>query len=159
MHGSRVNGIANMSLHTACGAMALTLLKTEPNIQVIGVDTSIQHLTISASQRLDDVVRTLKGIGGGGTDLSLPMAYALQKKLHVDAFVILTDSESWRSTHPSLLVNQYRNTINPEAKIVNVQMTATHVTNNDPNDRRALDCVGFDTNVPSIISSFLTGEL
>lgn len=139
--------------------MALTLLKTEPNIQVIGVDTSIQHLTISASQRLDDVVRTLKGIGGGGTDLSLPMAYALQKKLHVDAFVILTDSESWRSTHPSLLVNQYRNTINPEAKIVNVQMTATHVTNNDPNDRRALDCVGFDTNVPSIISSFLTGEL
>jgi 60 kDa SS-A/Ro ribonucleoprotein len=159
MHMSMVNGIPNMSLHAACGAMALTLLKTEPNVQVIGVDTSIHHLTISASQRLDDVVRTLKGIGGGGTSLSLPMLHALQDKLFVDAFIILTDSESWHGAHPSALLEQYRHLINPEAKIINVQMTATHVTNNDPNDRRALDCVGFDTNVPSIISGFLTGEL
>jgi 60 kDa SS-A/Ro ribonucleoprotein len=160
MHGSQVNGIPNLSLHTACGAMALTIARTEPMYHIIGVDTGVQELPISPSQRLDDVVRTLSSIGGGGTNLALPMEYALSKKLLVDAFVILSDSETWQGRgHPAQLLAEYRRTVNKEARIVNVQMTATHVTNNNPDDRLALDCVGFDTATPQIISEFLSGNL
>jgi 60 kDa SS-A/Ro ribonucleoprotein len=88
------------------------------------------------------------------------MQYALKKKLEVDAFVILTDSETWagRHGHPSQLLEQYRQQVNKDARIINVQMTSTHVTNNDPGDRRALDCVGFDTATPEIMSGFIKGD-
>jgi len=160
MHYGQVNGIPGMDVHTAAGAMALVMARTEPNYHLIGIDTGVQKLTISPSQRLDDVVRTLKGIGGGGTDLSLPMRYALYDKMPVDAFVILTDSETWsgRGGHPAQLLEMYRAQVNPNAKIINVQMTATHVTNNAPDDRRAMDCVGLDTVTPLLMNSFIKGE-
>jgi 60 kDa SS-A/Ro ribonucleoprotein len=158
MHMSTVNGMPNMGLHKACGAMALVIANTEPNYQIIGVDTSIQILPISKRLRLDAVTDILRLYGGGGTDLSLPFHYALQKQLRVDAFVLLTDSESWAGRQPNQALEEYRRKVNQDAQIISVQMTATHVTNNDPNDRRALDCVGFDTSTPEIMNGFLQGK-
>lgn len=159
MHGGTVNGIPNMQLHTAAGAMALVIANTEPNYHIIGVDTQIQNVSISPRQRLDDVVTTLSRLGGGGTDLSLPMKYALYDKTRYDAIIILSDSETWAGrTQPVQALDMYRSQVNPEAKIINIQMTATHVTNNDPNDRRALDVAGFDVNVPEILNNFLRGN-
>jgi 60 kDa SS-A/Ro ribonucleoprotein len=159
MSYGNIGSMPGMELHMAAGAMALTVAKTEPNHHIISVDTGVRDLPISPSQRLDDVVRILGSHRGGGTDLSLPMQYAASKKLVVDAFVILTDSESWAGRHPALVLEQYRRTLNPEARIINVQMTSTHVTNNDPNDKRALEVVGFDTNVPEIMRQFVAGEM
>lgn len=158
MGHSRIGSMPGMSLHKAAGAMALVTARTEPDHHIIGVDTRVQELPISARQRLDDVVRILDGLRGGGTNLALPMEYALKKKLVVDAFVILTDSESWAGRHPALALKEYREAINPEARIINVQMSATHVTNNDPDDKRALEVVGFDANVPILINEFIAGK-
>jgi 60 kDa SS-A/Ro ribonucleoprotein len=160
MHHSQVNGIPNMGLHTAAGAMALVIANTEPNYHIIGVDTQVQNVAISPRQRLDDVVVVLSRLGGGGTNLALPMSYALYDKTKYDAFIIITDSETWQGGygHPSQVLEQYRAQVNPDAKIINIQMTATHVTNNDPNDRRALEVAGFDTSVPEVLNSFLRGD-
>jgi 60 kDa SS-A/Ro ribonucleoprotein len=160
MQYGRVNGIPNLQLHTAAGAMALVLASSEndSHINIIGVDTTIQNLPISPKQRLDDVVRIIKSHGGGGTNLALPMEYAFQKKLEVDAFVILTDNESWAGKHPILALKQYREKIKSNARLVSIQMSATHPTNNDPNDRLSLDCIGFDVAVPEIVSSFIKGD-
>jgi 60 kDa SS-A/Ro ribonucleoprotein len=159
MHGGRVNGIPNLSCHMAAGAMALVIAKSEPQYHIIGVDTSVQQLPISPRQRLDDVTQTLIRYGGGGTNLSLPMLYALERKLEVDAFVILTDNESWagnwRSGHPSQALEEYRRRMGIPAKMINVQMTSTHVTNNAPDDLLAMECVGFDTSTPLAINEFL----
>ena len=160
MGWGNIGSMPGMSLHKAAGAMALITAKTEPNHHIIGVDTRVLELPISPSQRLDDVVRILDGIGGGGTDLSLPMQYALQKKLVVDAFVVLTDSESWAGNrHASQALTMYRQALNPEARLINVQMSATHVTNNDPSDRLALEVVGFDSNVPVLMNEFISGNI
>jgi hypothetical protein len=53
MHGSVVNGIPNMNLHVACGAMAMVTAKVEQQYHIIGVDTRVQELPISPSHRLD----------------------------------------------------------------------------------------------------------
>jgi len=168
MHGTKVNGIPNLKAHTAAGAMALVIANSEwgtksglqiPQYHIIGVDTSVQELSISPKQRLDDVVRTLESQGGGGTNLALPMEYALQKKLEVDAFVIATDSESWQGRkQPIQALDAYRRQVKKDARIVNVQMTATHVTNNAPDDLLSLECAGFDTAAPELISGFIRGE-
>jgi 60 kDa SS-A/Ro ribonucleoprotein len=159
MRGATVNGIPNLAVHTAAGAMALVLANSETNYHIIGVDTSVQDVPISPKQRLDNAVQILKQYGGGGTNLALPMEYALHKNLEVDAFVILSDSETWQGhQHPVQALQEYRRQINAEARIINVQMTATHVTNNAPDDKRALEVCGFDTAIPEIISGFIRGE-
>lgn len=155
----QVNGIPGLACHMAAGAMALVTAKSEPHYHIIGVDTSVQQLSISPSQRLDDVYRTLMAHRGGGTNLALPMEYAMQRKLEVDAFVLFTDSETWEGAyyHPSQALAEYRKRTGIAARIINVQMTSTHVTNNDPNDGLAMEVIGFDTTAPQVISEFVSG--
>ena len=45
----------------------------------------------------------------GGTDCALPMLYALERGLEVDAFVIYTDSETWAGAiHPAQALRRGR---------------------------------------------------
>lgn len=170
MHGSQVNGIPGMELHAACGAMAMVLLRSEwqekenglaiPGCKLIGVDTTIHELSLYQETTIDQAVRILRWIGGGGTNLSLPFQYALQRQEKYDAFIILTDSEHWQGrTQPDHLLKEYRRSINPEARIITVQLTATHITNHATDHPLNLDVVGFDTAAPEIINLFLRGEL
>jgi len=156
-YSAHVNGIPNLSCHQAAGAMAMVTARSEAKYHIIGVDTQVQELNLSPRQRLDDVVNTLGRYRGGGTNLALPMTYALEKKLQVDAFVVFTDSESWQGAHghPSQVLEEYRRRMGIPAKMVNVQMTSTHVTNNAPDDLLAMECVGFDTSTPLAIGEFL----
>jgi 60 kDa SS-A/Ro ribonucleoprotein len=74
----------------------------------------------------------------------------------VDCFIVITDNETWAgSVHPTQALNDYRKNKNPKAKSVVIGMTATSFSIADPNDAGMLDVVGFDTNVPSIISDFV----
>ena len=54
----------------------------------------------------------------GGTDCALPMLDALSKKIPVDCFVILTDSETWAGpTHPAEALRKYRQEMGIPAKL------------------------------------------
>ena len=121
--------------------------------------TALTELAISPRQRLDDVVKYLGSLGFGGTDCSLPMVYATENKLDVDAFCVYTDNETWAGNiHPSQALKNFRSTMNkPDAKQIVVGMTATNFTIADPSDPRTLDVVGFDTNTPAAISEFIKG--
>ncbi len=96
----------------AAAALALVTVATEPKAQVTafasgkggwsagragdrrGWASGITPLAISPRQRLDDVVEATSALPFGGTDCALPMLYALDRGLDVDAFVVLTDSET-----------------------------------------------------------------
>ena len=95
MHGTQINGIVGMNCHTAAAAMAMVTARSEKNYHVMAYDTVAHPLTLSPHQRLDDVVRMVEHAGGGGTDCTVPILWALQNKVQVDAFVSYTDSESW----------------------------------------------------------------
>lgn len=170
MHGTLVNGIPGVQCHAAASAMAMVTAKSAwhesgtgmsiPNYHVIGYDTAPHALSISHGQRLDDVVRMVQSAGGGGTDCAVPMQWALQQRIQVDAFVCYSDSETWAGrAQPMQMLKQYREQMNPQARMVNVQMTATHVTNNAPDDGLALECVGFDTSTAQVINAFINGEI
>jgi 60 kDa SS-A/Ro ribonucleoprotein len=169
MHGTFVNGIPRLECHTAAAAMAMVTAKAEwttnasglavPNYHIMAYDTRPHPLSISPNQRLDDVVRTVEGAGGGGTNCAVPILWALQNNVNVDVFVSFTDSESWQGPHVSQAIKQYRARINPTARIVNVQMAATDVSNNDPRDLLAMEVVGFDTSVPAMLSEFVSGNI
>jgi 60 kDa SS-A/Ro ribonucleoprotein len=61
----------------------------------------------------------------GGTDCSLPMRWALERKLEVDTFLIYTDSETWAGPiHPVQALNQYRERMGIAAKLVVIGMVS-----------------------------------
>ena len=135
-----------------------------------GLALGVSELPISQRQRLDDVVRSIEntwGCGGNGwnstyrftgTDCSLPMRYATKRKIPVDAFVVYTDSETWAGNmHPTQALDEFRQVMGIDAKLVVVGMVSNSHTVADPTDPKQLDVVGFDTSTPNAISEFIRG--
>lgn len=169
MGGGEVGGVPGLSPRNASAALALVTAATEPNHAFIaftntgnrasqwrGYNAGVSPLDISPRERLDDVVRKVSGLPFGGTDCALPMLWATEQKIETDAFVILTDSETWAGNiHPKQALDQYRQKFGIPAKLVVVGMVSNGFTIADPNDRGMLDVVGFSTDTPTVIADFI----
>ncbi len=168
---------APLTPREGAAAMALVTIATEPDTHTVafssegpkgwkspfdsrwsGYTDGLSPLPLSPKQRLDDVVKQMRGIPFGGTDCALPMLYALDRKLPVDAFVIYTDSETWAGkVHPVEALQRYRAEMNIPAKLVVVGMVANQFSIADPTDAGTLDVVGFDAAAPAVIADFVRG--
>ena len=151
-------GTTNITAAEAAAAMALVIAKTEPKHFVHGFASAFKNLGISPEDDLAQAMRKTKSHNFGRTDCAVPMRYALENRIYVDTFVVLTDNETWcGSVKPVDALNQYRGKVNPNAKLVVVGMTSSGFTIADPNDAGMLDVVGFDANVLPLISEFSRG--
>lgn len=175
--GSMANHtIARTSLtpRDASAALALVTAAVEPSYHLLGFTgagsehrsfrfretPAVAPLTLSPRQRLDDAIRYVRDLSFGRTDCALPMLYALEHGLEVDAFVIYTDNESWAGrVHVHQALRRYRERTGIPARLVVVGMTATSFTVADPADAHSLNVVGFDTATPQLISDFVRGEV
>jgi 60 kDa SS-A/Ro ribonucleoprotein len=156
MAWGQVNGVPGLEPRLACGAMALVTATVEARHTFVAFDTKPYPLRISPRQRLDDVVKLLARTGGGGTDCALPIQWATQQRVPVDAFVILTDSQTWYGhQHPAQAIQVYRRQVGVPAKLVVVAMTANGHTIGDPKDAGVMNVVGFDTATPQLIADFV----
>jgi 60 kDa SS-A/Ro ribonucleoprotein len=157
---ARASGLP-MSVHEAAAIIAMVSMATEPETHLLAFDVSNYPMsTISPKQRVDDIAAAFSRFDGGGTDISLPFAYANYHKIPVDLFVILTDSETWAGqNHPKHLLEDYRNKMGINAKAINVCMTGNTYSTMDQSDPRCLEIVGFDTVVPKVISTFAKLEV
>lgn len=147
----------NISCAMAAGAMALVTANVESEYDIHGFAGNYVNLPISPRQRLDDVMRHVQMHNFGSTDCALPMNWSLRNRREFDAFIVITDSETWagQDGHPSEALVNYRQKMGIDAKLIVVGMTATEFTIADPNDAGSLDVVGFDTNTPNLISNFI----
>jgi 60 kDa SS-A/Ro ribonucleoprotein len=158
MQSTRVNGLPFMDAAMGAAAMALTIAKTEPNAIIAAFHDSIWHVDISRRDRLDRACEAIER-QPRGTDASLPMKDALERGLQVDAFVILTDSETWAGDrHPVQALNAYRKQTGIAAKMVVIAMAANRYSIADPNDPYQMDVAGFDSSVPGVVSDFLRSD-
>ena len=173
MEGPDIAGMPGITPRIASAALALVSLRTEQQVIVTAFSAAgenvmqtadqrgwmisgISTLDLSPRRRLDDVVKHISGLPFGGTDCALPMLYALEKGLEVDAFVVYTDSETWAGNiHPSQALAQYRERTGIPAKLVVVGMTSNGFSIADPRDPGMLDVVGMSTDTPAVISRFL----
>jgi hypothetical protein len=123
-------------------------------------DNGLSPIDFSRKRRLDDVLKYIDKMPFGGTDCALPMLYATEKKISVDVFVVYTDSETWAGNiYPSQALREYRQKINPAAKLIVVGMVSNGFTIADSNDRGMLDICGFDTAAPALMAGFAKGEV
>lgn len=172
MDGGMIAGVPGLTPRVAAGALALLTAATERDYTMVaftaaaggyggqwgGGDAGLTPLAISPRQRLDDVIKAMARLPMGGTDCSLPMRWATERRLPVDVFMVLTDNETWAGKiHPSQALKEYRRKVNPAAQLVVVGMVANGFTIADPRDAGMLDVVGFDTAAPTVIADFATG--
>lgn len=146
----------------AAAAMAITLARLEPYAVVIEVDTELRRI-VPVTKRTG--ISGIMHHAGGGTDMSIPMQWAMasgviQGKVKnpdvFDAFVILTDNESWAGDmHTSQALAAYRQRVNPKAKLVCCAMTASHANIVDPQDPLQFGCAGLDANLPALVGDFI----
>lgn len=147
--------IANMALspREAAAALMLTTVNVEPNVEVVLFDTSIRQIKMNKRTTLEALMNSLPC--GGRTDCALPIQYALDNKINADGIQILTDSETWAGKrHAVQALEQYRNKVNKDVKIMEVGMVANN-TSLFSNDKNVLHVIGFDATVPTVMNEFL----
>ena len=160
MAGTSVAGMPFLKANVAQCAMALITAATEKEHVFQAFDTRLFPITISPRQRLDDVCKTVAAVGHGGTDCSLPITWATEKKVPVDVFLISTDSQSWQgSQHPTQAIAKYRQVMGIPAKLAVVAMAASQVSIADPADGGQMDFAGLDANLPGILNEFARGNI
>lgn len=159
MDSGYVAGVLGLTPRMAAAALALVTAATEPVVTAIAFSDRMVPIALSARQRLDDVLRMTAAIPFGGTDCALPMLWALDNGVEADAFVILTDSETWAGElHPAQAIARYRARTGIPAKLAVVGMVSSGFSIADPNDAGMLDVVGFDTAVPQLLADFIAGD-
>ena len=125
-----------------------------------GYNSGVTEIDITPKHRLDTVCKMMSNLPMGGTDCALPALWAAEKNVQADAFVIMTDNETWAGNiHPTQALSAYRKKMGIPAKLVVVGMTATQFSIADPSDAGQMDVVGFDTAAPNIISDFIRGDI
>lgn len=77
-----------------------TLAKANPDADVILYDTQVKELTLNSRIPIVDLAeRIVTQAMGGGTMTALTFAYALQKGIVYDRFIIISDHESWAENY------------------------------------------------------------
>ena len=175
MGWSHVAGLSNLTAREAAAAMAMVVARHAERHVIKGFSaaggtdrafgrwtsrTAMQALPITGSSTLREAVEATSDLPFGGTDCALPMLDALEQGIEADAFVVLTDNETWAGRmHPSEALRLYRRKTGIPARLVVVGMTATECSIADPEDAGMLDVVGFDTAAPNVIGDFIGGAV
>lgn len=144
----------------AAAALALVTARVEPEYHVMAFQDRFVPLDVSAKSRLADVVRKTSSLPFGGTDCALPMRHAIERKLQVDTFIVLTDSETWAGKgHPSQALREYRERSGIPARLIVVGLVSNGFSIADPSDAGMLDVVGFDASAPEVMAGFSRGDV
>ena len=155
------SGMTAVTAREAAAAVAMTLVRTEPWVKAVAFSHQLVPMKLLESDRLEEVVERSARIPMGGTDCALPMVHALQKKMAVDVFVVLTDNETWfGGVHPTEALKRYRAAMKmPDAKLVVLAFSANEFSIADPKDPGMLDVAGLDSAVPQVVADFVRGGM
>jgi hypothetical protein len=164
---SAVLGSKVLTCRDASIAMALLYLETEKNVSVVGFSAGLTDMSGPSSRNqlrrgmtIDEGLAATNGMAFSSTDCVLPILHAIKHNLKIDAFIVLTDNETYApNEHPQSALVRYRQLMGTETKLIVIGMTGNCFTIVDPTDRKTLNLAGFDTSTPEIASMFLRGEI
>lgn len=157
-YGNQSN--SSMTPREAAAVIAMTCARSEKNYEMMAFSSGFVPLNITAKDSLDTVIRRTSGLLFDSTDCSLPMMYAIKKKLDVDVFVVLTDNETNTGRiQPFEALKRYRKEFNKDAKMAVLAFDSNGFSVADPSDAGMMDIAGLDANVPKVLSEFAAGRL
>jgi 60 kDa SS-A/Ro ribonucleoprotein len=158
MSGGHVAG-SPLTPREAASALAMVTARVEPEYHIMAFQEKLVPLDVSAKSRLVDVVKATAALPFGGTDCALPMLHATERRLKIDTFIVLTDSETWAGPiHPSQALREYREKSGLPARLIVAGLLSNGFSIADPSDAGMLDVVGFDASAPELMAGFSRGD-
>jgi 60 kDa SS-A/Ro ribonucleoprotein len=144
----------------AAAAMALVVARKEPNYAIYAFSTRMQEIGITAKDTIQSAMAKTSRMSAGGTDCALPILHAGQAGYEVDSFLTITDNETWAGAiQPIQALKNYRKARGKQdVSLIAMGMTATQYSIADPADAYNLNVVGFDANVPLLVTDFIRGN-
>ena len=149
-----MNAGTNFTCREAAGAMAYVTSVVEPNVHNISFSDFVNKPNVALHENMSLKEATGAFGSGGGTNLALPIQWALDNKRVFDVIIIYTDNETWQGNHVSALWKEYRKRVNGKAKLVVASTAANNFTVGDPNDPSILQTVGFDSSLLQTIQTW-----
>lgn len=142
--------------------VAAAMLRTNRDARVLPFEQKVIDLTLKATDRLAVNAAKLAAVGGGGTNVSAPLAKLNREKAAVDLVVIVSDNESWvdatrRSATATMTEWDQLKKRNPSAKLVCVDV-APYGTTQATGRTDILNVGGFSDAVFDTIARFVSGE-
>ena len=157
MSSGFVAGVEGLTPRMAACCMAMAVARREPRYHLTAFADGMVPLDLTPRDRLAQAIQKTKGFPLRRTDCALPMLDAMKRKMPVDCFIALTDSETWYGAiHPMEALREYRRQTGIPAKLVVVGMVANEFSIADPEDAGAMDVVGFDAAAPRLIAGFVS---
>ncbi len=144
--------MAGLSAFHACLALAAWYKRSEAECQLLLFDQTATPINVSNRVTFSELRRISNP--AGGTDIGSPIKWALDKGYDPELSIVMTDNDTWsgRSHYVELMGKLRKRAKHPIASVV-AAVTATSSTVNDPNDKHALEVVGYDPTVPEAISA------
>jgi 60 kDa SS-A/Ro ribonucleoprotein len=138
--------------------MAQLIRRVEDKVHVVAFEDHMTRANIPATWTIEQTNRYLHKIGGGATNCSAPVQWAIDNNVVADAVIIVTDGETWRGAHPFQMMTKYRDKIGLPVKFVSIAAAATKYTIADPDDFLAMDISGFDSAAVGLATDFISQE-
>ena len=161
-----VLGSKVLTCRDASIAMALLYIETEKNVSAVAFSDTLTDLIapsrfqLRRGMTLQQALTATHGMNFSSTDCVLPIQHAIKHNLQIDAFIVITDCETYApNEHPQNALIRYRELTGIQAKLIVLGMTGNCFTIVDPTDRNTLNLAGFDTSTPEIASMFMRGEI
>lgn len=166
--GSMSSKITEKSVTSCVDVAALIasslLRKNEKNTKVVLFDTKLYEPDLNPR---DSVLTNAKKIAmdGGGTSISEAFLYLLNCGVNYNNILLISDNESWadnsfwgRTTSSKALWEQYLNTVNKNARLINLDLLP-NTSRQIPSYAGKVLCVGGASDVVfSIFDSFFNGD-
>lgn len=161
--GSPVSGSYVLTCRDVGAALALGFAKNEPFTEINGFtsagnwrETGLTRFNWNQQTSFADAVNQTSDLPFGATDCALPMIDATARDLKIDTFIVITDNETWAGKiHPMAALQGYRKHSGVNARLAVIGLTATNFSIADPKDPLTMDFVGFSSDLPKALASFM----
>jgi 60 kDa SS-A/Ro ribonucleoprotein len=142
------------------GVMALAVLESGDDIEFQGFANYLRPIEIRRGSTIEQATTKIRGDWRfGSTDPSLLYQYALRNHAKpYDVVIMSTDNEINTGYHPSELLDKYRERSGIPTKQIVLGMTTNSFSIADPDDPNSLDIAGMSSDVPLVISNFVSGS-
>lgn len=142
--------------------VAAAMLRTNPNTRVLPFEQRVVDVKLDPLARLAVNAATLAGVGGGGTNVSAPLAKLNREKAKVDTVVVVSDNQSWVDNNyygPTQVMYEWKRLKrrNPDAKLICIDIQPYGST--QAKDRKDIMNVGgFTDAVFDAMARFANGK-
>lgn len=160
--GYRKGALSKVRCIDVAALVAAAMLRTSREARVLPFEQAVVKLKLEANARVAVNAAKLAAIGGGGTNVSAPLAMLNAERAKVDLVVIVSDNESWvdasrRGSTATMAEWNKLKTRNPGAKLVCVDIQP-YGTTQAQSRADILNVGGFSDAVFDTIARFAAGE-